>query len=91
MRDVPWLALAYGRRMNEYKDYNSRLLYMGEGRNSSIAVTEYPSGVRYFHVSGKVEATTEQFDMRLQRMLGHLSALLVKKPESILVVGSARA
>jgi spermidine synthase len=87
VRDVPWLALAYGRRMNEYKDYNSRLLYMGEGRNSSIAVSEYPNGVRYFHVSGKVEATTEQFDMRLQRMLGHLSALLVKKPESVLVVG----
>jgi spermidine synthase len=87
VRDVPWLAMAYGRRMNEYKDYKSKLLYLGEGRNSSIAVTEYPSGVRYFHVSGKVEATTEAFDMRLQRMLGHLSALLVKKPESILVVG----
>ena len=87
VRDVPWLAMAYGRRMNEYKDYNSRLLYMGEGRNSSIAVSEYPSGVRYFHVSGKVEATTEAFDMRLQRMLGHLSALLVRKPESVLVVG----
>lgn len=87
VRDVPWLAIAYGRRMNEYKDYNSRLLYLGEGRNSSIAVSEYPTGVRYFHVSGKVEATTETFDMRLQRMLGHLSALLVRKPESVLVVG----
>ncbi len=87
VRDVPWLAMAYGRRMNEYKDYNSRLLYMGEGRNSSIAVSEYPTGIRYFHVSGKVEATTETFDMRLQRMLGHLSALLVRKPESVLVVG----
>ncbi len=87
VREVPWLAMAYGRRMNEYKDYNSRLLYMGEGRNSSIAISEYPGGVRYFHVSGKVEATTEPFDMRLQRMLGHLSALLVNKPESVLVVG----
>ena len=87
VRDAPWLAIAYGRRMNEYKQYNSRLLYLGEGRNSSIAVSEYPNGVRYFHVSGKVEATTETFDMRLQRMLGHLSALLVKKPESVLVVG----
>ena len=87
VRDVPWLAMAYGRRMNEYKQFNSRLLYLGEGRNSSIAVSEYPSGVRYFHVSGKVEATTEAFDMRLQRMLGHLSALLVRKPESVLVVG----
>ena len=87
VRDVPWLAMAYGRRMNEYRDYQSTLLYLGEGRNSSIAVSQYPSGVRYFHVSGKVEATTEPFDMRLQRMLGHLSALLVKRPESVLVVG----
>ena len=87
VQDVPWLAMAYGRRMNEYRDYQSTLLYLGEGRNSSIAVSQYPSGVRYFHVSGKVEATTEQFDMRLQRMLGHLSALLVKTPESVLVVG----
>ncbi len=87
VQGVPWLAIGYGRRMNEYKQYNSYPLYIGEGMNSSIVVSEYLSGVRYFHVSGKVEATTERFDMRLQRMLGHLSALLVAKPEKILVVG----
>jgi spermidine synthase len=87
VRSVPWLAIAYGRRMNQYTQFNSVPLFIGEGMNSSIVVSEFPSGVRYFHVSGKVEATTEKFDMRLQRMLGHLSALFVKKPESVLVVG----
>ncbi|MEQ1948644.1 MAG: fused MFS/spermidine synthase [Bryobacteraceae bacterium] len=87
VQPVPWLALGYGRRMNQYVSYNSRPLYIGEGMNSSIVVSEYPNGTRYFHVSGKVEATTETFDMRLQRMLGHLSALYTKKPESVLIVG----
>lgn len=87
VKPVPWLALGYGRRMNQYVSYNSKPLFIGEGMNSSIVVSEYPNGTRYFHVSGKVEATTETFDMRLQRMLGHLSAMFVKKPESVLVVG----
>ena len=48
------------------------LLYQGEGMNSSVAVTEIGDGVRNFHVSGKVEASSEPQDMRLQRMLGHI-------------------
>ncbi|MEQ1886792.1 MAG: fused MFS/spermidine synthase [Bryobacteraceae bacterium] len=87
VQPVPWLALGYGRRMNQYVSYNSQPLYIGEGMNSSIVVSQYPNGTRYFHVSGKVEATTETFDMRLQRMLGHLSALFTKQPESVLIVG----
>lgn len=87
IRPVPWLALAYGRRMNQYVQTAGKPLYIGEGRNSSIVVSELTNGTRYFHVSGKVEATTEPFDMRLQRMLGHLSALFHAKPESVLVVG----
>jgi spermidine synthase len=55
--------------------------------NSSVAVTELNSGVRNFHVSGKVEASSEPQDMRLQRMLGHIPALLHPKPRSVLVVG----
>jgi len=55
--------------------------------NSSIVVSELTSGARYFHVSGKVEATTAPFDMRLRRMLGHISALFHAKPQSVLVVG----
>jgi spermidine synthase len=62
-------------------------LYWGEGIHASIAVTEDRSGYRNFHVSGKVEASTEPQDMRLQRLLGHLSALMHDGPKNVLVVG----
>jgi spermidine synthase len=55
--------------------------------NASIAVTEDVNGYRNFHVSGKVEASTEPQDMRLQRLLGHLSALMHDNPKDVLVVG----
>jgi len=87
VRPVPWLAIAYGRRMNQYVGTAGKPLYIGEGMNASIVVSELTSGARYFHVSGKVEATTEPFDMRLQRMLGHISALFAARSESVLVVG----
>jgi spermidine synthase len=60
---------------------------MGEGMNSSVAVTELSTGVRNFHVSGKVEASSETQDMRLQLMLGHIPALLHPRPRSVLIVG----
>ena len=84
--DVPWQSLAYGRRSITTTDAGQPL-YIGEGRNSSVVISQLPSGQRYFHVSGKVEASTEPFDMRLQRMLGHLSALVDKDPRSVLIVG----
>jgi spermidine synthase len=55
--------------------------------NASVAVTQISGGVRSFHVSGKVEASTDTHDMRLQRMLGHLPALLHPEPRAVLVVG----
>jgi spermidine synthase len=54
--------------------------------NASVAVTD-DLGVRSFHVSGKVEASSGWQDMRLQRMLGHLPALVHPQPRSVLVVG----
>jgi spermidine synthase len=83
---VPWLAVAYGRRML-LQTYPGRALYVGEGRNYSVAVSEPPDGSRYFHVAGKVEASTALPDMRLQRMLGDLPALFHQDPKSVLVVG----
>src|SRR5205085_6912331 len=83
---IPWLSLAYGRRSITTLDAG-RALYVGEGMNSSIVISQLPGGQRYFHVSGKVEASTEPFDMRLQRMLGHISALVHKDPRSVLIVG----
>jgi spermidine synthase len=83
---TPWGVVAYGRRVATEVSQAS-VLYMGEGMNASIAVTRWSDGARLFHVSGKVEASTEQQDMRLQRMLGHIPALLHPKPRSVLVVG----
>jgi spermidine synthase len=82
----PWELVAYGRSLPTY-DGQSEILYMGEGMNSSIAVTQEPGGARNFHVSGKVEASSYPQDMRLQRMLGHLPALFHPKPRSVLIVG----
>ena len=82
---VPPDVIAYGRQLATFKGAN--FLYEGEGLNSSIAVSESEGGIRNFHVSGKVEASTEVHDMRLQRMLGHMSALLHPDPKSALVVG----
>jgi spermidine synthase len=64
-----------------------KFLYVGEGINTSVAVCEYPYGLRTFHVCGKIEASSEPGDMRLQRLLGHLPALVSGHPKSVLVVG----
>ena len=84
--NVPDGLIAYGRFLPTYAR-QPRYLYVGEGMNSSIAVSEEADGVRNFHVSGKVEASSLPQDMRLQRMLGHMSALLTTDPKSVLVVG----
>jgi spermidine synthase len=83
---VPGELYAFGRTIMS-PNYVAKMLYVGEGMNASPAVSEDDEGVRYFHVSGKTEAGTHAIDMRLQRMLGHLSALLNPKPRSVLIVG----
>lgn len=83
---VPWPLVAYGRYLPQ-KTELGKLLYLGEGMNASVAVTELESGVRNFHVSGKIEASSDKQDMRLQRMLGHIPALFHPDPHSVLVVG----
>jgi spermidine synthase len=65
-------------------------IFLREGMNISVAVSESGDGVRFFHGAGKVQASTLPQDMRLQRMLGHLSVLARRRPDSVrsvLVVG----
>jgi len=83
---VPWELIAFGRYLPTRTEKSS-LLYFGEGMNSSVAVTELEGGVRNFHVSGRVEASSSAQDMRMERMLGHIPALIHPKPKSVLVVG----
>jgi spermidine synthase len=86
--ELPGEVVCYGRHVATYarKDL-PELLYVGEGMNSSIAVSQRSGGSRYFHVSGKVCASNDPADMRMQRMLGHVPALLHPHPRSALVVG----
>ena len=57
--------------------------YVGEGMNVSVAVTKSTSGWLYFHGAGKVQASSDPQDMRLQRMLGHLSVLARSNPDEV--------
>jgi spermidine synthase len=92
--DVPWQVIAYGRRMAPIlrgaqlydQNYPTTILYRGEGINSSVLIAER-AGQRHFYVSGKAEASTAPLDMRLERMMGHIPALIHPNPKSILVVG----
>jgi spermidine synthase len=66
--------------------HDPNVLYVGEGLTQSVVVSQ-SGGFRIFHVSGKIEASTSPRDMRLQRMLGHLPALIHPRPRSVLIVG----
>jgi spermidine synthase len=84
---VPDGLIAYGRFVEDW-DEVSAYHYVGEGMNTSVAVSDWPEdNVRSFHVGGKVVASTRRVDMRLQRMLGHLPAMFQGGPKSVLVVG----
>lgn len=63
------------------------IVFAKEGRNSSVGVTRFPDGVLTFHVAGKIQASNNARDMRLQRMLGHLTTLTAAHPRSVLVIG----
>ena len=94
VQEVPWQMVAYGRRlapiMRAFDLYDranpTTVLYRGEGINSSIVIAER-AGQRHFYVSGKAEASTAVLDMRLERMMGHLPALIHPDPKSVLTVG----
>jgi spermidine synthase len=83
---LPGLFVAYG-RFTPLQVGQAKVIYMGEGWNASVAVSERSSGVRNYHNAGKVQASSEPQDMRLQRMLGHLTTLVPANPRSVLVIG----
>ena len=92
--DTPWPVVAYGHRIAStlrafqlYPNTKTHLLYRGDGMSTSIAITESDTGQRSYHVNGKTEATTLLDDMRLQRMLGHIPALVHPNPRSVLSWG----
>ena len=86
VHEVPGLLIAYGRYSATWVG-QSNIIYHGEGLNASVAVSELSSGVRNYHNAGKVQASSEPQDMRLQRMLGHTTTLLSEHPDRVVVIG----
>jgi spermidine synthase len=63
------------------------VIYAGEGLTASVAVTQEGDGILNYHNSGKIQASSYPQDMRLQRMLGHLTTLIPEKQDDFLVIG----
>src|SRR5688572_17320377 len=83
---LPGLLVAYGRYAATWVGQNE-IIYVGEGVTASVAVSRTPSGSLNYHNAGKVQASSEPQDMRLQRMLGHITTLVPKRPTKVLVIG----
>jgi spermidine synthase len=84
---LPGLLVAYGRHAANWAGRAGDIIYVGEGLSSSVAVSRTADGVLNYHNAGKVQASSEPQDMRLQRMLGHLTTLVPASPRSVLVIG----
>lgn len=83
---LPPEFVAYGRFVPT-RGIDANVVYVGEGLTASLAVTEEPDGTLTYHNAGKTQASTYPQDMRLQRMLGHLTTLVPERPRSVLVIG----
>jgi len=86
VRPLPGIFAAYG-RYTATRLGQADVIYMGEGWTATVAVTRLPGGVLNYHNAGKVQASSEPQDMRLQRMLGHMTTLIPAQAKKVLVIG----
>ncbi|MFC2056979.1 fused MFS/spermidine synthase [Chloroflexota bacterium] len=84
--NVPKELIAYG-RFAPTRGRSVDVIYTGEGITAFVAVSKLPGGTLAYHNAGKVQASEEPVDMRLQRMLGHLTTLVPENPRRFLVIG----
>jgi spermidine synthase len=84
---VPGLLVAHGRFAAALLDQAGEMIYVGEGLESSVAVSRLPNGNLGYHNAGKIQASSAPEDMRLQRLLGHLTTLVPAHARSVLVIG----
>ena len=84
---IPDVLVAYGKYAVTWVGHTGELLYVGEGLNSTVAVSRLPNGMLNYHNAGKIQASSQPQDMRLQRLLGHATTLLAEHPGRALVIG----
>ncbi len=83
---VPAILIGHGRHTAIAMQNPEKFLYVGEGMNSSMGVSRDRNGILSYHNAGKTQASSQPQDMRLQRMLGHLTTLIPEHPRDVLVV-----
>jgi spermidine synthase len=84
---LPPSVVAYGPDASIYSQ-ELRSLALVEGINSTVAIdNRNDDNITEISVAGHVEASNQIDDMRLQRMVGHLPALLHPNPKKILGIG----
>lgn len=83
---VPRELVAYGRFLAT-RAAGSEILFAQEGVTASVAVSRQQNGAITYHNAGKAQASSYAQDMRLQRMLGHLTTLVPDRSEQFLVIG----
>ena len=101
---IPGILVAYGRYAATWMGQQGDIFYVGEGLSSSVAVSRFGDVLNY-HNAGKVQASSQPQDMRLQRMLGHFTTLVprvvsehfgehnfhvVRNPKTHVVIDDAR-
>ena len=84
--EVPGVLIAYG-RYTATRSGQDKIIYKDEGMTASVAVSEMPNGVLNYHNAGKIQASSQPEDMRLQRMLGHLTTLVPASAKRVVVIG----
>jgi spermidine synthase len=84
--EQPGELVAFGKQIRALSP-SAKVLEVQEGMNSSLAVSRVSDGSLQISVAGHVEATNESFDMSLQRMIGHIPALIHPNPVKILGIG----
>ncbi|HXN34249.1 MAG TPA: fused MFS/spermidine synthase, partial [Polyangiaceae bacterium] len=82
---LPPELVAWGHNLATLRGQYGDILFVGEGMNSSMAVSRF-GGTLNYHNAGKVQASSLPVDMRLQRMLGHLATLVPEHARDVLVI-----
>jgi spermidine synthase len=83
---IPGVLVEYGRKA-PIQAQGSVIIDLVEGRNSSAAIAQWSDGTIGLGVNGHVQASNIPYDMKLQRMVGHLPLLLHPNPRSVLGIG----
>ena len=65
-----------------------RIIFLEDGRNTTVTVIERPSGELILSVNGKPDASSVE-DLSTQLLLAHVPMLLHEDPNDVLVIGLA--